>query len=114
MGVFGVACAMLVAFVLTRLGASARRLWLAVGLTALAPLALGPVLLSRFDLWPAALTVAALAALVYERPRLALGLLGLAVAAKLYPLVLVPLALAYVARRDGRREALARAESVPP
>jgi hypothetical protein len=107
MGIFGVTCAVLVAFVLTRLGASARRLWLAVGLTALAPLALGPVLLSRFDLWPAALTVAALAALAYERPRLALGLLGLAVAAKLYPLVLVPLALVYVARRHGRREALA-------
>ena len=107
MGLFGVACAMLVALVLTRRGASPRRLWLGIGLTALAPLALGPVLLSRFDLWPAALTVAALAALVYQRPRLALGLLGLAVAAKLYPLVLVPLALVYVARREGRREALA-------
>ena len=107
MGLFGVAGAVLVALVLTRQGASMRRLWLGVGLTALAPLALGPVLLSRFDLWPAALTVAALAALVYERPRLALGLLGVAVAAKLYPLVLVPLALVYVARRKGLREAIA-------
>ena len=111
MGVFGVACSVLVALVLSRRGVSGRRLWLAIGLTALGPLALGPVLLSRFDLWPAALSVAALAALVYARPRLALALLGLAVAAKIYPVVLVPLALVYVARRHGRREALAAAGS---
>ena len=64
-------------------------------------------MLSRFDLWPAALTAAALAALLSGRLRLGHLALGAAVAAKLYPAVLVPLTLVYVWRRKGRREALA-------
>ncbi|HWN20594.1 MAG TPA: glycosyltransferase 87 family protein, partial [Gaiellaceae bacterium] len=72
----------------------------------LLPLLLGNVILTRFDLWPTALTLAALTALVWRRDRLGFGLLGLALAAKLYPAVLVPLALSYVWRRRGRREAL--------
>lgn len=107
MAVFGVACAVLVAAVLQRLDASPRRLAFGVALAALGPLAIGPVLLSRFDLWPAALTAGALAAIVFDRPRLGFALLGLGVATKLYPLVLVPLALVHVARRRGRREAAA-------
>jgi Glycosyltransferase family 87 len=71
---------------------------------ALAPLALGSVILSRYDLWPAALTVAALAALVGGRERLGLAILGLAAAAKIYPLVLLPVALVWLARRRGTRE----------
>jgi uncharacterized membrane protein len=62
--------------------------------------------LSRFDLWPTAIVVGALAALVHGRLRLGSGLLGLGVAAKLWPGVLVPLALTYVWRERGRREAL--------
>jgi uncharacterized membrane protein len=62
--------------------------------------------LSRFDLYPAALTAGALAALLWERDRLGHGVLGLAVATKIYPAVLLPLALAWVWRRRGRREAL--------
>jgi hypothetical protein len=73
---------------------------------ALAPLALGSVVLSRFDLWPAAIVAAALAALCAGRDRLALGALGLGVAAKVYPAVLAPLFVARVWRRRGRREAL--------
>jgi hypothetical protein len=86
-----------------------RRLGLGLGtlaFVALAPLALGSVILTRFDLWPAMLASFALAALVHDRLRLGHGLLGAAVAAKLYPGVLLPLALAYVWRRRGRREAL--------
>ncbi len=86
-----------------------RRLGLGLGtlaFVALAPLALGSVILTRFDLWPAMLASFALAALVHDRLRLGHGLLGVAVAAKLYPGVLLPLALAYVWRRRGRREAL--------
>src|SRR6478752_6619631 len=48
---------------------------------------LEPVVLSRFDLWPAALTAAALAALLSGRLRLGHLALGAAVAAKLYPAV---------------------------
>jgi hypothetical protein len=101
----GAAAAALVAFVLTRQGAGPARLAAGTLLTGLAPLALGPVVLSRFDLWPAALTIAALAALVGDRRRLGFATLGAAVAAKLYPAVLFPLVLAYVWRRNCRRAA---------
>jgi len=94
------------AVVLVAVGAGRRRLLAALGFIALAVLALGPVVLSRFDLWPAALTAAALAALVSGRLRLGHVALGAAVVAKLYPAVLVPLTLVYVWRRAGRREAL--------
>jgi hypothetical protein len=94
----GVACVVLVAAV-------ASSLWAPVFVAA-APLALGSVYLSRFDLWPAALTLIALGLLVAGRLRLGLGALGLAAAAKLYPAVLAPIAVAHVWRIRGRREAL--------
>ena len=106
MALCGAALAAAVAIVLVRRHASRRRLVVALALVGLAPLALGPVMVSRFDLWPAALTAAALAALVGGRYRLALGVLGVAVAAKLYPAALVGPALVYTWRRAGRREAL--------
>ena len=74
---------------------------------AVAPLLLGSVVLSRFDLWPAMLTVGALALLLAGRFRFSLGVLGLACAAKIFPAVLAPIALAHVWRVRGRREALA-------
>jgi Glycosyltransferase family 87 len=81
-------------------------LWAPLLFAALAPLALGTVILSRFDLWPAALVVAGIAALVYARFRLGHALLGLGAAAKFYPGVLLPLAVAYTWKTRGRREAL--------
>ena len=89
--------------------ASLRRcaaVWAALCFAALAPLALGSVILSRFDLWPAAIVAAALAALVTGRLRVGHALLGLGIATKLYPVVLVPLGVAYAWKRAGRREAL--------
>jgi uncharacterized membrane protein len=88
-------------------GAPPGRVLAAAVLVGLFPLLLGSVVLTRYDLWPAALTAAALAALLSGRERLALAVLGLAVAAKIYPLVLLPPALVYVWRRYGSREALA-------
>ena len=80
--------------------------WAPLLFTALAPLALGSVILSRFDLWPAALAAGATAALVGGRSRIGHALLGAAAAAKLYPAVLLPLAVAYAWKRRGQREAL--------
>jgi hypothetical protein len=81
-------------------------LWEPLLFAALAPLALGTVILSRFDLWPAVLAVAGIAALVYSRFRLGHGLLGIGAAAKFYPGLLLPLAVAYTWKARGRREAL--------
>jgi len=106
MGICGAAAVAAVAFVLVRDRASPRRLAAALALATLGSLALGPVVLSRFDLWPAALTALALAALVARRNVQAFALTGLAFAAKIYPGVLLPLMLAYVWRREGRRTAL--------
>jgi hypothetical protein len=102
----GAAALLASAVVLRAVGAARVRLWAALGFAALAPLALGSVMLSRFDLWPTALMLAALAAVVSDRVRIGSGLLGAAVSAKLFPAVLVPLAVAYAWRRRGRREAL--------
>ena len=71
-----------------------------------APLLLGSVVLTRFDLWPAALIAGAMAALLSGRLRLGHGLLGAGVVAKIWPGVLLPLTVAYVWRTRGRREAL--------
>lgn len=105
MAACGAAMVVLVVWTLAAVGAGRTRLFSAAAFAGLAPLALGPVVLTRFDLWPAMLTAGVLAALVTGRHRLGLGLLGLAAAAKVYPLVLLPLALVYVARRRGIREA---------
>ena len=102
----GAAALLAMAAILRALGRPPTQVWAVLAFTAVAPLLLGSVILSRFDLWPAALTVTALAALVFGRLRIGHSLLGLAVTAKLYPGVLLPLGIAYVWRRNGRREAL--------
>jgi uncharacterized membrane protein len=94
------------AVVLRALRRSTVNVWGALCFAAIAPLLLGSVILSRFDLWPAALVAVALAALVTGRLRLGHALLGLGVAAKMYPVVFVPLGVAFVWKRAGRREGL--------
>ncbi|MDX6413938.1 MAG: hypothetical protein QOH23_1348 [Gaiellaceae bacterium] len=93
------------AVVLRQLRRSDAEVWFPLLFTALAPLLLGSVILSRFDLWPTAIVAAALAALVSGRLRTGHVLLGLGVTAKIYPAVFVPLGVAYVWKRAGRREA---------
>jgi uncharacterized membrane protein len=105
MGLCGMVAMSAVALILVRLGQRGLQLAVALGLAGLGWLALGPVVLSRFDLWPATLTVVALALLLYERRRLAFAVLGLAFAAKLFPAVLLPPMAIYVWRRHGRRQA---------
>jgi hypothetical protein len=95
------------AVVLRQLRRSNVEVWLPLLFAALAPLLLGSVILSRFDLWPTAIVAAALAALVSGRLRTGHVLLGLGVTAKIYPAAFVPLGVAYVWKRAGRREALA-------
>jgi uncharacterized membrane protein len=102
----GLGAVVLVARTLDAAGAGRRRLLAGCALAGIAPLVLGTVVLTRFDLWPALLSAGALAALVAGRERLGFGMLGLAVSAKIYPGVLLPIALLYVARRRGGREAL--------
>ncbi len=102
----GAAALAAMAVVLRALRRSTVNVWAALCFAAIAPLLLGSVFLSRFDLWPAAIVATALAALVSGRLRLGHALLGLGVTAKLYPAVFVPLAVAFVWKRAGRREAL--------
>ena len=91
---------------LRSLRARTERLAGALGFFALAPLVLGSVVIYRYDVWPAALTVAGLAGILAGRERLGFAALGVGIAAKLFPAVVVPPALAYVWRTRGRRAAL--------
>jgi hypothetical protein len=95
------------AWTLRLLRASPERTAAALGFFALAPLVLGSVILYRYDLLPAALTVAGLAAVLAGSRRLGFAALGFAIAAKAFPAVVLPPAVAYVWRTRGRREALA-------
>jgi uncharacterized membrane protein len=106
MAAVGMAVAPLVAATVARVGGRRGHVLLAVGLVAISPILAGPIVIARYDLWPALLTAAAIAAIVYDRHRLGDGLLALAALAKLYPALLAPLFLAYTWRRAGRREAI--------
>jgi len=106
MALCGIATLLLVATLLAKIGVSATRLWAAVMLFALSPLALGPISLNTYDAWPALLTVGALALLLSGRDVPAFALLGAALAAKVYPVVLIPPATIFVWRERGRISAL--------
>jgi Glycosyltransferase family 87 len=103
MGALGVLCVLLAGLVSRRL--------LPLGFLAVSPLLIGSLALTRFDLWPAALTLGAVVALVHDRHRVGWALLGAAIATKIYPLVLIPLAAIWTFRRRGSRE-LGRAAAV--
>jgi hypothetical protein len=103
--VCGIGAVAAAAAALGALGADPVWLVWALGFIGATPLLLGPVVLTRYDLWPAALAAAALAVICAGRNRLSFALLGVAVAAKVWPAVLAPLFVAHVWRRRGAREA---------
>ena len=86
---------------------SASRLSAAVAVAGLSPLLMGPVFLNTYDLFPALLTVAAVAAFVAGRERTTLVLLALAIAAKIYPIAIAPLVLYEAWTRGALRRAVA-------
>ena len=94
---------LLVRAITRRTGGSER---LAMAAVAVSPLLLGATFRNHFDLAPVAATVAALLLLVSGRAVAGMGVLGLAVAIKGYPLVVAPVALAWLAGRGERRAAL--------
>ncbi len=91
---------------LVTLGRTPRTQFPVLGLVAVSPLVLGAVLLTRFDLVPALAVATATLALLRGRDRLGGALLGAAIAIKLYPVVLLPLAAVWTWRRRGRRRGL--------
>ena len=105
MALCGIATLIVLALLLDRFGVAPWRLWTAVLLFALSPVALGPISLNTYDAWPALLTLAALLLLVTGRSVAAFALLGAAFAAKVYPAVVLPPALIFVWRTAGRRVA---------
>jgi hypothetical protein len=109
--VIGIAALVAMAWTLHFLGASRRRAFWALCVAGLAPALLGPIAFSRYDYLPALLTVAAVAALAARRPTLACAFAGLGAATKVYPAVLIPLALIELWRSHGAR-AVARGVAV--
>jgi uncharacterized membrane protein len=95
-----------VAYLLVLLGASQRRVYAATIAAAVVPFALGAIAIDSLDYWPALFVTAGLAAVVAGRNRLGLGLLGFAIVAKLYAVVIIPLVLIWVWRRRSRAEAI--------
>ena len=107
MGLCGAGCIGLIATTLRRIGASSPRSWAALLLFAVSPLVLGALFGTRYDLWPTMLALAGVAALADDRPILSGALLGFGFAAKLWPGVLLPLALVHLWRRRGGGSAAA-------
>jgi uncharacterized membrane protein len=95
-GVGALACAVAT---LHALRVSLVRSAVAVAVIAASPLLVGPIFLNAYDLWAAFLLSLALLLLVRGRASWAFGVLGAAVAAKLYPVAILPIALLAVERR---------------
>ena len=91
---------------LDALAASALRVAASVSSFLLGVALLGPFVLTRFDLYAAAVTLAAICAILHRRDRLGSALLGVAIATKIYPAVLLPLLVTRIWRREGPAAAL--------
>lgn len=96
------AAALATAWLARLAGAGERSALLAV---ALAPLVTGALIRTHFDLAPVLCLVAGLAAVAAARPRTGFALLGVGGALKLFPLMAVPVAAAWLWGRGERRAA---------
>jgi Glycosyltransferase family 87 len=94
---------------LSALRRPARAQAVSLAVVASAPLLVGHVFVERFDVWPAALTAAALAAAIRGRYALGGAALGLGAAAKVYPALLLPVLVIVAVRHRGIRAAIASA-----
>jgi uncharacterized membrane protein len=95
------ACVLLLVRALARRTGGDERV--AVLTVALAPLLTGAMIRTHFDLLPVAMTLAALVLILRERPVAGFAVLGLATMTKGFPIVVAPVALAWlVARGEGR------------
>src|SRR5215204_2452965 len=94
----GAAALVLLVVALYRVGANAVELAAGTLVFAIVPLTLtSDLVVDRYDLWPVILVLIALVGFLHGHRTFGLATLGLGAAAKVYPLVLVPLAL--LARR---------------
>jgi hypothetical protein len=99
----GIGTVVTTAAILSRLRMHERTAFLVLLPVAFAPLLLGSTYLNRYDPWAALLTSLALLAFVSGRARSGAVLLALAVAAKTYPVAIVPVAAIWVFRSEGLR-----------
>ena len=110
MALLGAGSVALLVAALASVRASRTRIVVAAATAGVAPLFVGRIFLNAYDLWPTFLVAAALVAFVRRHERAAYVLLALGVAAKVYPVVLLPLALVEIlgAGRPRASAALAR------
>jgi len=101
------ACLVAMGHALLSLGASRARAYRALAVAGAGSGILGPIAFFHYDWWPAFLAVAALAALLSGRGVAACALAAAGAAAKVFPALLIPFALAELWRR-GRWRALGR------
>lgn len=99
----GIGTVVATAATLSRLRVRERTAFLLLLPVAFAPLLLGSTYLNRYDPWAALLTSLALLAFVSGRAQSGAVLLALAVAAKTYPVAIVPVAAIWVFRSEGMR-----------
>ena len=104
MAICGAAAVVLLVELLVTVGAGLPRIAAAVVVGGLSPLLVGPVFINTYDLFPALLTAGAVLAFLRGRRRATYVLLALGIAAKVYPVVLLPLVLVEAWERDGREE----------
>ena len=72
---------------------------------ALAPLLCGALLRTHLDLFPVVILLGGLLLVARDRPRAGLAVLGVGAVTKVFPLLAVPVALAWLLARGRRREA---------